>query len=733
MSRLDPVLQLYRKGVVTTQLLLLAISAAIALLTIPHLYSNMRSESDRDLARYLNSQESAIRQQLFAIEEIAAQIASRTLARNTLIEFNAGHRDRQSASSLINDILSDVIHQSNSVVGVWRFDNQDQLLAGAGITLPADLTLSLPLARHHLRHHTHWQADGSVLHIVDNPIIDRNRQRAGNDIILFDSAHLLNTLHRHRHEKPAVATTLAAPFANQLRPLFVPPPPGDNATPHSQRTLTENGLTLLFSVDKSLLYDAAERELIRIILFTLTLLLIGSGTLWLIGRYLLQRMGDEIHLRTQREAELAASETRLRLMIENSPLPIMLFELKATQRITLTNYRFEQQFGPCQGEEATIEQWLKKVIPQQAARNQFFTQWQSALDTIKQESSQATIKIGSEFTTRNQQPHYMELAITRTNNHGVIIFTDLTQHQREQQKLALAASVFTHASEGITITDSEGTILDINNSFTDITGYTRDEVIGKNPRILKSGHHPASFYSAMWQDLLQHGHWNGEIRNRRRDGSIYVESLSINAVHDEEGVTRNYVGIFTNITAAKEQQQHLIRLAHYDALTKLPNRLLLLDRLQQQMAHTLRNGTQLAVAFIDLDGFKQINDQFGHEAGDYLLVTVANRLQHAIREGDTVSRLGGDEFVALLIEISAHEQLPPLLKRLLAAADEPIDKEGTLLKVSASIGITLFPQANSVDGETLLKQADCAMYRAKNSGKNRCCFYDPEFDTINVV
>ena len=307
-------------------------------------------------------------------------------------------------------------------------------------------------------------------------------------------------------------------------------------------------------------------------------------------------------------------------------------------------------------------------------------------------------------------------------------FSDITQRHESEAKLHLAASVFTHAREGILITDADANIVDVNETFTRITGYQRDEVLGRNPRLLRSGQQDAAFYAVMWRDLEEQGYWQGDLWNRRKDGEDFAESLTISAVRDAKGRTQNYVALFSDITEQKHYQQHIEHIAHYDALTGLPNRVLLADRLHQNMAQSLRHESLLAVAYLDLDGFKAINDSHGHEMGDKLLVAVASRMKQAVREGDTVARMGGDEFVAVLQDLADIEASVPLLQRLLDAASQPVLVDDLALQVSASIGVTFFPQLDNTDADHLLRQADQAMYQAKLAGKNRYHIFDAEQD-----
>lgn len=296
------------------------------------------------------------------------------------------------------------------------------------------------------------------------------------------------------------------------------------------------------------------------------------------------------------------------------------------------------------------------------------------------------------------------------------------------KKNLLAASVFTYAREGILITLPDATIIDVNDAFTRITGYTRNEVLGKNPAILKSCRHTKDFYAEMWETLIEKKHWYGEIWNRRRNGEVYAEMLNITTVCDDSGRPINYVGIFTDITALKDHQGQLEHIAHYDALTNLPNRVLLADRIHQGMVQAHRNKKLLALAFLDLDGFKAINDKHGHEVGDKLLTSVAVNLKQALREGDTLSRLGGDEFVAVILDLPSFQSSESTLLRMLAAAAEPVLIDGVMQHISASIGVSFYPQNEIIDADQLLRQADQAMYQAKLAGKNCYHIFDIELD-----
>ena len=310
--------------------------------------------------------------------------------------------------------------------------------------------------------------------------------------------------------------------------------------------------------------------------------------------------------------------------------------------------------------------------------------------------------------------------------------TDITQRRKSEDSIRLAAKVFEHALEGIMITTLDGSIIEVNDAFTTITGYSRDEVIGKNPRLLKSGRHSQEYYQQFWSQLTQQGSWIGENWNRRKNGEIYAQTQKISTARDAQGRPLQYVCLFSDITAAKNHEQDLERIARYDSLTKLPNRALLGERLEQALVQTRRRGQHLAVVFIDLDGFKAVNDTHGHEAGDHLLITLAERMKGALRDGDILARLGGDEFVAVLLDLADVDASAPMLNRLLDAAARPCQFGQARLQVSASLGVTFYPQtqdqAQELEPDQLLRQADQAMYQAKQAGKNRFHVFDAEQD-----
>jgi diguanylate cyclase (GGDEF)-like protein/PAS domain S-box-containing protein len=288
-----------------------------------------------------------------------------------------------------------------------------------------------------------------------------------------------------------------------------------------------------------------------------------------------------------------------------------------------------------------------------------------------------------------------------------------------EARLRLSASVFSSANEGIIVADRDRRIIEVNAAFTEITGYARDDVIGKNPRILQSGRQTAEFYEAMWRSLDAEGRWQGELWDQRKDGTPFAAHMTLGTVRDSSGAVTHYVALFSDVTEAQRQQEEIERLAYYDPLTRLPNRRLLSDRIEQALAVAARHATRVAVCYLDLDRFKPINDRFGHEFGDALLIEVARRLEGAVRTHDTVARLGGDEFVLLLTELRSEAESEPILDRVLQLLAERFTLgNGHAVEISASIGIAFFP-GDGTNADALLRHADQAMYEAKRAGQNR--------------
>ncbi len=462
-----------------------------------------------------------------------------------------------------------------------------------------------------------------------------------------------------------------------------------------------------------------------------------------IGRRLTDSLNSLLTLRSLRQ-----SEARFRLVFENSPVPIWeedfstvkvrLDGLKAIHKDRLEAYlrNHPDTVREIVG-EVRIVNLNKEALELHAGDNadnpaptlaQIFTdESYDAFCHVLAGMAQGDLDQRLDSVLRRADGERREVSVyfsvcpgyENTLSKVLVSRVDITERKQTEERLRLAASVFATSHEGILISDADNRIIDINPAFTQLTGFSREEALGRDPRFLSSGRQSPEFYERMWKAISTLGEWQGELWNRKKSGDIYPEQLSIVAVKDNQGQLQHYVGAFTDISLLKQHEADLDRIAHYDMLTSVPNRRLLNDRLEQALARARRHGKNLAVCYLDLDGFKPINDQYGHDAGDQMLIEIAHRLQSMSRGDDTVARLGGDEFVLLWNDIADEADCARALERILSKVSEPIALNGEPASVSASIGVTLYPD-DPVDAESLLRHADHAMYTAKQLGKN--CF-----------
>lgn len=326
-----------------------------------------------------------------------------------------------------------------------------------------------------------------------------------------------------------------------------------------------------------------------------------------------------------------------------------------------------------------------------------------------------------------------EVARLSTAIHNMVanLTREITQRGKAEEGLRLAAKVFEQNTEAIMITDSAYNIVMVNRAFSEITGYAADDVLGKNPRILKSGRQSKEFYLEFYDSLHTRDYWRGEVWNKRKNGEVFPEWVTVSVLRDEKGAATHYIAIYLDITERKKEEERIQYLANYDVLTGLPNRYLLNDRVGQAIALAQRHQTRIAVFFIDLDHFKNINDSLGHDVGDELLKMVAQRLRSCLRRSDTIARLGGDEFVALLVDLDSEDEVAFVAEKMVDSLLEPFVVGEYRLSVTPSIGASIYPD----DGDTtvqLLRNADLAMYRAKNTGRNRFEYYKPEMNVKAV-
>ncbi len=426
---------------------------------------------------------------------------------------------------------------------------------------------------------------------------------------------------------------------------------------------------------------------------------------------------DQAHQKALRD-----SEHRFRTLFEQTP-SIAVQGYDAHRRVIFWNHASERLYGYA-AEEALGQPLERLILPE--------AMWTPVAELVDGWLAGGPAPPAEELHLKRKDGQTIPVYSNHVIQHNAegeaelyCLDIDLSALKQAEARLKLTASVFTHTNESIMITDADARIVEVNQAFSDITGYSREEVIGQNPRILHSGKQSRAFYQAMWQQLREQGYWRGELHNRRKSGELYVEMRTINAVHNDQGQLTHYISLSSDVTTQKEYQRQLEHLIYHDPLTGLSNRVMLTDRLQQAMAQTRRRRQQLAVVYIDLDGFQAINERHGSSCGDQVLVTIAQRLQGIMRDGDTLARLGGDEFVAVLNDMGGtYSGSDALFMRLLTTVAEPIAWGEYPLRVSASLGVTYYPQAAPIDADQLLRQADQAMYSAKQTGKNRYRVFD---------
>jgi diguanylate cyclase (GGDEF)-like protein/PAS domain S-box-containing protein len=423
--------------------------------------------------------------------------------------------------------------------------------------------------------------------------------------------------------------------------------------------------------------------------------------------------------------KLRDSEARYRTLVEWSPDPVLVHRQGL---ILYVNPSAMRTFGAQTAEQLVGRHTRELIHPD-------FQAQQSARMSALNAHLPIRPMVESRFLRLDGSAFDVEVQGTSIAYEGQpaihVALRDISERKLAKDKLMLAASVFSHSREGIAITDAHSVIVDVNQPFSTITGYSRDELLGTQAGIFRPGPHADVHLKALWQGLHAQGHWSGEIWSKRKNGETFAELVTISAVHDGHGTVQNYVLMSVDITPMKNHQRQLENLAHFDTLTMLPNRLLLADRLHQAMRQSQRRNQALAVVFLDLDGFKAVNDQHGHSAGDELLVLVSQRMKGALRDGDTLARIGGDEFVAVLVDLDKPEDAEPVLERLLQAAADPVTVGHVEIQVSASMGIAVYPR-DGTHTDLLLRRADQSMYLAKQAGRNRYRFFSESGNRLDT-
>ncbi len=426
---------------------------------------------------------------------------------------------------------------------------------------------------------------------------------------------------------------------------------------------------------------------------------------------------------------LAASEQRLGLALDATSDGLWEYRLASGQ--VYYSPRLERLLGYPPGTlEPCLGAWMERVHPEDREGLQEALEGHLAGDSPRFEAVFRFRAADDRWRWICARGQIAEEDAPDQDRRCIGTFTDISAGHDAEENRRLARLVFENASEAILITTRDNRIHDVNPAYLQITGYRREEVIGRNPNIASSGLHNLAFYQAMWRELLDRGRWEGEIWDRRKTGEAYPKWLSINAIRDRNGRIQHYVGIFSDITQQKILEERLQHLAYHDPLTDLPNRTHFRDRLDHEIAIAHRHGNRLAVLFIDLDRFKLINDTLGHEAGDRVLIEIANRLRQAVRNVDTIARISGDEFTVILTDLDSPDPVSPIADSLIANLQRKVVIQDHDLFIGASIGVSLFPD-DGEDAETLVKHADTAMYHAKERGRGNHQFFSAEMNLRN--
>lgn len=474
----------------------------------------------------------------------------------------------------------------------------------------------------------------------------------------------------------------------------------------------ELGLGISTELDVQEAYQTLHATRLTIVTLTILtlLLLIGATAIYTLYRQ-----------RKQAEATLQKSEQLYRHLFENAGVGIVRHEVDG--RFLRVNDYFRKFIGYESDE-------MDQLTPLDITHPDDIAESQALLEKIKN-GKRDSFELEKRYVRKDGSIRWghVNSSIIRDQNGDMVVWigaiTDITKLKQVEEELRRAATVFENTDEGIIVTNAECDIVLVNKAFTMITGYKPDEVLGKNPRLLQSGHHDVAFYKTMWDTLKSDDQWRGEICDRRKNGDVFPAWENINVVRDEQGRIINYVAIFSDISILKESEERLVHQAHHDTLTGLPNRLRFTANLEQAIESAKRHNHKVALMFLDVDRFKHINDTFGHDVGDQLLKSIAARLKSCIRAEDTVARLGGDEFTVVLTEVAEAKDAGLIADKIVKAVHKPVILGEHTIDTSTSVGISIFPD-DAIDSEGMIKAADTAMYHAKAMGRNSFQFITAE-------
>ena len=702
----------------------------------------------------------ALEAELSRMSNIAGQITSRTQIRQELERHNRGEISTQALKDFTVPKLADAMRSNGDVLGIARLSHEMTPILGVGSDIPAN---SWPQSVSESATRLGIPEKGMV--VVSAPIHNRAMETVGFDLVMF-SDHRLKTIMqrfydriedtgsvqiatlrdgRANHfydighsEQPLSHETLKSEIIAQLQLGLNQGLHSPDVTESGKMIVTHgpigsSGWVFVFYTDPGDLFAQARVQAAYTMLTVLVLAMLGVAFSSRITQPLVSRISSETrNLRRllRRNEELLdavkANESKLQAIIDNAPAVIYIKDRAG--RYLLVNSSYERLVD--RPRDRIIGRYDYELFPEDIAK--------STRDTdLEVLNNGRSLELDEQAPQADGMHDFLSIKFplldTRGGIYGVCgIASDITERRESERRLRQSATVFDCTAEAIVITDAQGTVLDVNSAFTEILGYSREEVIGHNPRFWKSDFHDDAFYREMWRSIQSTGEWRGEIFNRSKDGAIVAALSTISTVHNAGGEPISRVAIYTDVSQIKKSQQQLTHLAHHDALTNLPNRVLFFERLEHCLERARRHEKQVAVIFVDLDHFKHVNDSLGHSHGDRLLVGVAQVLTAAVRSEDTVARIGGDEFTILIEEVRDRGSLVRVIEKILRAFDREFLLADSSIRVTPSLGVSVSPD-DGQDAETLMRNADAAMYRAKSLGRNTYQFYTEELTQLAIA
>ncbi|MGR9105316.1 MAG: EAL domain-containing protein [Gammaproteobacteria bacterium] len=715
------------------------------------LYQKQKEALSKELSYAVELHSQTLESELVRLVGIATQITSRTQIRKELEKYNRGKIDRQTLIDFTRPKLEDPMRLTQDIKGITRLDPAGDLLLEIGEPIEKSLWPSR-ISRESASLGIPGFVSGQYQLAISAPILNRNAALVGTDVVLFDHSRLYELMaefyRKHANLLGIALLTIENSSIQAFLSMGVRPESilhrsdlsrallgarkvgystvrNKNSKPilALYHSIGDSGWVFVLSGAEAALFQPAVELATYTAFAMLALILIGGSLTFALMRPLMRQLDDQtarlvILFENNRRLidDMRSHEALVQSILDNTPAVIYIKD--PAGRYQLVNGAYEK---------------FSKLSRQHIIGKTDHQLFSAEIADRFRCNDLRVLDGGSAIEFDEQAPHedgfhdYLSVKFPLLDSTGQVhaicgISTDISDRKAAERRLRQSAKVFESSGEGLVITNAEGTILDVNPAFTAIMGYEKTELLGKNPRLWKSDRHSREFFTQLWRSVREKGHWRGEIWNRRRDGSLIPELLTINQVLDEEGHVLSYVAVYSDISQFKQSQAKLEYLAHHDALTDLPNRVLFQARLEHGIERAERGGSNLAVVFLDLDQFKQINDSLGHNVGDQLLTLTATLLKQQLRKADTVARIGGDEFIFLLEDIFDSEDVIYTVEKILRAFDSEFLLAGHRLRITPSLGISIYPE-DGRDAETLLRNADSAMYRAKAEGRNTYQFY----------